>query len=114
MPVFSARELSSPTEYGCSLGGGHCYRLVTAGRQHHHRVERFLEQRPPVGEAAAHPVTVTELIDNGARQIAQGRNLKAIIELPEVMQVHHLRDEPTADDANSNPSLSQTGRDYTP
>jgi len=92
----------------------HRYRLVTAGGQHHHRVERFLEQRPPVGEAAAHPVTVTELIDNGARQIAQGRNLEAIIELAQVMQVHHLRDEPTADDANSNPSLSQTGRDYTP
>jgi len=31
--VFSARELSSPTEYGCSLGGGHCRARVGRKRQ---------------------------------------------------------------------------------
>src|SRR2546423_11518754 len=30
------------------------------------------------------------------------------------MQVHHLRDQSTADDADAQSSLSQAGRDYTP
>ena len=36
------------------------------------------------------------------------------MELPQVMQVHHLRNQSAADDADAQSSLSQAGRDYTP
>src|SRR5207302_8175408 len=47
-------------------------------------------------------------------QIAQRRDVDAVIELSQIVQMHHLRDQSAADDADAKSRLSQAGRDYTP
>src|SRR6202022_3110639 len=46
--------------------------------------------------------------------VADRGDLEAVPQPPQVMQVHHLRDESAADDANAQSRLSQAARDYTP
>src|SRR5437588_1783794 len=96
------------------LSRGHGNWLVTARRQNHHGIERLFEQVPPVGEAAADRIGVAQPVDNRARQIAERRDFEAVIELSQIVQVHHLRDQSAADDADAKSRLSQAGRDYTP
>src|ERR1700737_1658765 len=90
------------------LRGGDGDRRMAAGCQHHHGVGWFLEQCPPVGEAFRDAVTLADLVDNGPREVADRGNLEAVTQLAEVMEVHDLGDQPAADDADPQLSLSQS------
>lgn len=82
--------------------------------EHHDSVERFFEQVLPIGEAAVDAVVVTNPLDDGSREITNGGNLEPIVELAQVVEVHHLGDEAATDDTNAQSRFSQTARDYTP
>src|ERR1700737_5022811 len=96
------------------LRGGDRDRLVAAAGQHHHRIERFLEQLGPVGKAPADARGLPYPVDDRAGQVAERRHLEAVAELPQIVEMHDLCDQSAAHDADAQSSLSQTARDYTP
>src|SRR5881227_113707 len=87
---------------------------MAAGREHHHGVQRLLEKRRPIRESAADAVGIANPVHHSSGQVTDRHNLEAVVELPQIMQVHHLCDESATDDADAESSLSQAGRDYTP
>src|SRR4029077_19856288 len=59
-------------------------------------------------------VSLPHPISHRPGQVAHRGDLEAAVQLPQVMQVHHLRDESAADDTDAQSRLSEAARDYTP
>src|SRR5438445_13328697 len=53
-------------------------------------------------------------MDPGPVLIDCGRDINRVAQVPQLMQVHHLRDQCASDDTNAQSRLSQAARDYTP
>ena len=78
-----------------------CNRRVASGRQHEHGVERLGDQVSPVGKTARRGEEPARVIERFGRQVAERRDLEAVVQLGQVVEVHHLGDEPAADHTNA-------------
>ena len=76
---------------------------VRVGARDEHGVERLPQELLVVGEPAGAPVVLTDVAECARRNVAQRHQVEALVKLPEVRQVHHLRDQPAADDADTDP-----------
>ena len=72
---------------------------MTAGRQDEHRVKRLGDQFAPISAGESHTIVARAGIEQFRRQIAQRRDFEQLWQLAQVVQVHDLGDQSTADDA---------------
>jgi hypothetical protein len=83
---------------------------VRVRAQHHHRVQRLLQQLAMVRVPPGDPVVVPDVPQSARRDVAQGHDLVELVKLLEMRQVHHLADQPTAHDADANPGHAASSR----